>query len=71
MGGKVAMRRPTAIWTPRSVKLFPDAKVVCSATPEIVGNRPLDQVRAPAELRDVDVGVVRAVFGSRKPARFG
>lgn len=42
---------------------FPDAKVVCSATPEVAGNRPIDQVREPAELEDVDVGVVRAGFG--------
>ena len=43
--------------------LFPDAKVICSATPEVAGNRPLDQVREPKELDDVDVGVVRAGFG--------
>lgn len=42
--------------------LFPDAKVICSAAPEVAGNRPLDQVREPAELADVDVGVVRAGF---------
>jgi L-lactate dehydrogenase complex protein LldG len=42
---------------------FPDAKVVCSAAPEVTGNRPLDQIREPAELEDVDVGVVRAGFG--------
>jgi L-lactate dehydrogenase complex protein LldG len=34
-----------------------------SATPEVAGNRSLDQVRHPAELDDVDVGVVRALFG--------
>ena len=43
--------------------LFPSAKVICSAVPEFAGNRPLDRVRAPAELHDVDVGVVRAVYG--------
>ena len=43
--------------------LFPDAKVICSGVPEVTGNRFLDQVRAPADLNDVDVGVVRAVFG--------
>jgi len=43
--------------------LFPDAKVICSAVPEVAGNRSLDPTRAPAELNDVDVGVVRAVFG--------
>jgi L-lactate dehydrogenase complex protein LldG len=44
-------------------RLFPDAKVMCSAVPEVEGNRPLTRVRAPAELEDVDVGIVRAVFG--------
>ena len=42
---------------------FPDSKVICSATPEVAGNRRIDQVVDPAELRDVDVGVVRARFG--------
>jgi L-lactate dehydrogenase complex protein LldG len=44
-------------------RLFPDAKVICSATPEVTGTRPLERVLAPAELHDVDVGVVRAVYG--------
>jgi L-lactate dehydrogenase complex protein LldG len=43
--------------------LFPAAKVICSAVPEIPGNRPIAKVRAPADLDDVDVGVVRAVYG--------
>jgi L-lactate dehydrogenase complex protein LldG len=43
--------------------LFPAAKVFCSAAPEFSGNRPIEQVRAPAELHDVDVGIVRAVYG--------
>jgi L-lactate dehydrogenase complex protein LldG len=44
-------------------RLFPDVRVICSATPEVIGNRPLDQVRKPAELNDVDVAVVRALHG--------
>lgn len=44
-------------------RLFPTARVICSATPEVHGNRSLDQVLRPAELEDVDVGVVRAVYG--------
>ena len=44
-------------------RLFPDAKVICSATSEVTGTRALERVRAPAELHDVDVGVVRAVYG--------
>jgi L-lactate dehydrogenase complex protein LldG len=42
---------------------FPDSKVICSATPEVAGNRPIDRVVDPAELEDVDIGVVRARFG--------
>lgn len=44
-------------------RLFPDAKVVCSAVAEVAGNRPLKRVKSPSELHDVDVGIVRAVFG--------
>ena len=63
MGGSVAV-------PPESVALdafvrdrFPEAKVICSATPEVSGTRSVSTVRHPAELEDVDVGVVRAVFG--------
>ena len=42
---------------------FPDARVVCSATPEVEGTRSIAAVRDPRELDDVDVGVVRAAFG--------
>src|ERR1700685_2024979 len=38
------------------------AKVVCSATPEVLGSRPLSSGRAPRDLADVDIGVVRAAF---------
>jgi L-lactate dehydrogenase complex protein LldG len=43
-------------------ELFPDAKVIVSATPEVPGTRPLGEARIPAQLADVDVGVVRARF---------
>jgi L-lactate dehydrogenase complex protein LldG len=43
--------------------LFPDAAVICSATPEVHGTRALDAGADPATLADVDVGVVRAAFG--------
>jgi len=43
--------------------LHPDARVICSAVPEIAGNRRMADVRDPHELADVDVGVVRAQFG--------
>jgi L-lactate dehydrogenase complex protein LldG len=42
---------------------FPSARVICSATPEVRGTRRIAEVTAPAELDDVDVGVVRAAFG--------
>lgn len=42
---------------------FPKARVICSATPEVTGTRRIDAVRRAADLDDVDVGVVRAVFG--------
>ena len=42
---------------------FPQAQVICSATAEVTGTRSISTVRHPGELDDVDVGVVRAVFG--------
>jgi len=42
---------------------FPGAAVICSATAEVEGTRRIDAVRHPRDLDDVDVGVVRAVFG--------
>jgi L-lactate dehydrogenase complex protein LldG len=44
-------------------RLHPEAKVVCSAAPEIAGTRKIEQVRNPRELADVDVGIIRAQFG--------
>ena len=38
------------------------ARVVCSNVPEVAGNRALAPDMAPADLADVDVGVVRAAF---------
>lgn len=63
MGGK--------LWEPASgddlasvVKaLHPDAKVICSATAEVPGDRLLSDIGSPRDLDDVDVGVVRAAFG--------
>jgi L-lactate dehydrogenase complex protein LldG len=42
---------------------FPQARVICSATPQVRGTRDVHTVGHPAELDDVDVGVVRAAFG--------
>jgi L-lactate dehydrogenase complex protein LldG len=43
--------------------LYPSAKVVCSAVPEIAGTRRVEDIYNPHELADVDVGVMRAQFG--------
>ena len=39
------------------------ATVIASAVPEIAGNRDLATVAQPRDLADVDVAIVRAVFG--------
>ena len=39
-----------------------DAKVVCSQVAEIDGNKPLGPGTKPADLADVDYGIVRAAF---------
>jgi L-lactate dehydrogenase complex protein LldG len=43
--------------------LHPEARVICSAVPELPGTRRAETIRDPHELADVDVGVVRARFG--------
>ncbi|MFL9934099.1 LUD domain-containing protein [Paraburkholderia sp. RL18-103-BIB-C] len=59
------------IWADRSAdgdldaqirRRFPDAKVICSAVPEVAGTRRIEEVRDPHELNDVDVGIVRPRF---------
>jgi len=39
------------------------AGLVCSAVPEVTGERDLGTLKAPSDLADVDVAVVRAVLG--------
>ena len=63
MGGKVADPAADGDLDALVGRLFPDAKVICSATPDVVGNRVIADVGTPADLDDVDVGVVRAVYG--------
>jgi len=43
--------------------LHPNAKVACSAVPEIAGTRDVHKVSDPHDLGDVDVGIIRAQFG--------
>ncbi|HEY2926067.1 LutC/YkgG family protein [Piscinibacter sp.] len=50
---------------------FPQARVICSATPEVRGTRSIESVSQPAELEDVDVGVVRAAFGVAETGSVG
>ena len=64
MGGAVAVP-PEGVAPEAFIRSrFPQAGVICSATAEVVGTRAVSTVRDPAELEDVDVGVVRAVFGA-------
>ena len=63
MGGKFVEVPASSSLAETIHGLFPTAKVFCSAVPEFAGNRPIEQVRAPAELHDVDIGMVRAVYG--------
>ncbi len=61
MGGKLA--EPAADLNAWVVERYPDARVVCSATAEVSGNRDMAGVAEPKALEDVDLGVVRAAFG--------
>ena len=63
MGGSVAEPPEGATADAFIRSLFPQAAVICSATPEVAGTRSVATVRQPGELEDVDVGVVRASFG--------
>lgn len=63
MGGKLAPALGAGGLDALVRALFPDAAVICSATPELRGTRPLARSAQPADLADVDVGVVRAAFG--------
>jgi L-lactate dehydrogenase complex protein LldG len=42
--------------------LHPDAKIICSAVPEIAGTERIEKFPDPHELANVDVAVVRAQF---------
>lgn len=63
MGGTIAMPPANGSLDSFVAERFPQARVICSATPEVLGNRAIAAVSDPRELQDVDVGVVRAVFG--------
>jgi len=63
MGGKIAPALDKGDLDGLVRGLFPEARVISSATPEVRGTRSLDESTSPAALADVDVGVVRAAFG--------
>ncbi len=63
MGGKLADITAGADLDAFVADNYPEARVICSATPEVTGNREIDATTDPRGLEDVDLGVVRAAFG--------
>jgi L-lactate dehydrogenase complex protein LldG len=63
MGGALAEAPATGSLDEFLRSGFPDARVICSATPEVDGTRRVGAAAHPRDLEDVDVGVVRAAFG--------
>ena len=63
MGGAIATPPAAGSLDSFLAELFPQARVICSATSEVRGTRSIAAVTDPRQLQDVDVGVVRAVFG--------
>jgi L-lactate dehydrogenase complex protein LldG len=62
MGGSVFTGSPETD-TIELVRGQLNGPVICSAVPEIEGNRKLDKFVRPSDLADVDVGIVRALLG--------
>ena len=63
MGGKFAPKDGGGDLDEFIRSLFPQARVICSATAEVKGTRALARSTNPTDLADVDVGIVRAAFG--------
>jgi len=63
MGGKFVARQSGEDLDDFVRALFPQALVICSATAEVQGTRALTRDANPADLADVDIGIVRAAFG--------
>ena len=63
MGGKFAPKDGGGDLDEFIRSLFPQARVICSATAEVKGTRALARSTNPTDLADVDVGIVRATFG--------
>jgi len=62
LGGTFVDYVPGTDLNGKVAELFPEAKVVCSAVPEVHGTKNLQDIKLPAELDDVDVAVVRPAF---------
>jgi L-lactate dehydrogenase complex protein LldG len=71
MGGSIASLPAGGSLDTLLAELFPLARVICSATAEVRGTRSIAAVTDPRELQDVDVGVVRAVFGVAETGSVG
>jgi L-lactate dehydrogenase complex protein LldG len=63
MGGIFADADATTDLNAFIERTYPQARVVCSAVPEVSGTRRIEDVRTASQLDDVDVGVVRALLG--------
>lgn len=63
MGGRSFEIADAAAARAKVTELFPSAKVVCSATSDVPGARPLEAGGDPHDLNDVDVGIVRSSLG--------
>jgi L-lactate dehydrogenase complex protein LldG len=63
MGGRSFEVADAAAARVKVAELFPNARVVCLAVPEVPGTRRIEDVRDLHELNDVDVGVVRSPLG--------
>ena len=63
MGGRSFEVQGAAAARAKVAELFPAARVVCSAVPEVPGTRRIEDVRDPHDLNDVEVGVVRSPLG--------
>lgn len=63
MGGRSFEVADAAAAQAKVAELFPNAKIVCSATAEVTGTRRVQDVRDPHELNDVDIGVFRSRLG--------
>ena len=62
LGGTFVDCAPGTDLNAKVAELFPEARVICSATAEVTGTKRLQDVKLPTELDDVDVAVVRPAF---------